>query len=325
MVGSHPIISVVVPCYNAVATVSATIESALCQNVDLEVIILDDGSTDASADVIRSFGSTVRAEFGPNRGASAARDRGTALARGSYIQYVDADDLLVPGTLERRLTSLLRTDADVAYTDWQKMTRGANGSYELAEIIVPPASLIELDAEAACASSVFWAPPAALLYRRRVVERIGNWHRGLPVIQDARFLFDAAATGARFVHVPGVGAHYRIIAKSLSRRSRMQFIGDCFINAKEIEILWRGRGTLSVSRCEALKMMWAHVAIAAFREGMDEFGAARESYNRIAGHRPLIEAMWILRSILGPSRARNVEHAFREHSKRYRAVQRPLA
>ena len=313
---SSPAISVVIPCYNAAATLTDTVDSALGQNVDREVIVVDDGSTDASCDIIRSFGSRVRAEFGPNRGVSAARSRGTALARGCYIQYLDSDDLLAPGTLERRLNALVLTGADVAYTDWQNIVVDHDGRCELGEIIVPPAALLELDSQAACANS-FWAPPAALLYRRQLVDRIG-WHPRLPVIQDARFLFDAAAKGARFVHVPGVGAHYRVTPDSLSRRTRLQFIRDCYINAEEIEGLWRRQGVLSESRHAALTAMWGHVVLAAFRQAMPEFSAARRAHNRVSRRRALIEAMWVLRTLLGPSRAKNLEHAIREHRKRVR-------
>jgi hypothetical protein len=184
------------------------------------------------------------------------------------------------------------------------------GGYQLGETIAPSASLIERDPEAACANS-FWAPPAALLYRRELVDRIA-WHPRLPVIQDARFLFDAAAIGARFIHVPGVGAYYRVAPDSLSRGKRPQFIRDCFINAEEIERSWRRRGVLCKARQEALTEMWIYVAIASFREGMPEFSAARRAHNRLSSRRALIEAMCVSRTLLGASRARNLEHAIRK-------------
>jgi glycosyltransferase involved in cell wall biosynthesis len=317
---SGPIISVVIPCYNAGETLTDTIDSALGQNVDPEVVIVDDGSTDASSDIIRSFGSRVRATFGPNRGVSAARSRGTALARGRYIQYLDSDDLLATGTLERRLNALVSSGADVAYTDWQNIVPDGRGGTQPGEIIAPSAALMERDPEAACANS-FWVPPAALLYRRELVDRIA-WHPRLPVIQDARFLFDAAAIGARFVHVPGVGAHYRVTPDSLSRRGRHQFIRDCFINAEEIERYWRRRGVLSEVRQEALTAMWGHVAIAAFREGMIEFSAARRAHNRLSNRQALIEAMCVLRTVLGARRATNLEHAIRRLRNGFRIVHR---
>ena len=72
----------------------------------------------------------VNAEFGPNRGASAARNRGTALARGEFIQYLDADDLLTPDAIERRVAVLEETGADVAYSDWEKLVEVEPGVFE---------------------------------------------------------------------------------------------------------------------------------------------------------------------------------------------------
>src|SRR5436853_6931925 len=84
----------------------------------------------------------------------------------------------------------------------------------------------------------FWAPPAALLYRREIVDRIGGWPAGLPVIQDARYLFEAARRNARFAYVAGVGAYYRVSSNRLSRRNLSRFIGDCARHASEIEAIW---------------------------------------------------------------------------------------
>jgi len=84
----------------------------------------------------------------------------------------------------------------------------ADGSTIRGDVMVPDEALLEADAEAACADSRFWLPPAAILYRRALVDRIGGWRSNLRIVQDARFLFDAAAQGARFAHVPGVGALY---------------------------------------------------------------------------------------------------------------------
>src|SRR5205085_9866044 len=115
------LISIIIPCYNAERTIAATIDSALAQEVETEVIVINDGSTDGSRGVITSYGSRVRAEHGPNRGVSAARDRGSALAQGAFLQFVDSDDQLAPGTLLRRVEALRAAGADAAYTDYQKL------------------------------------------------------------------------------------------------------------------------------------------------------------------------------------------------------------
>jgi glycosyltransferase involved in cell wall biosynthesis len=267
-------VSVVIPCFNAAVTVGEAIESALAQSWrDVEIIVVDDGSSDSSAEVLRSFANRIRIDSGPNRGASAARNRGTALAAGAYIQYLDADDLLTPEAIERRLLALDDTGADVAYSDWQRFELSAVGSHRLGEIVVRRIEEVDPDAEIACATH-FWAPPAALLYRRRIVEAIGGWNERLPVIQDARFLFDAARCRARFVHVPGVSALYRRASSSLSRGNERAFMLDCYRNGIEIQTLWETDGALTPVRQAALAGIFDMTARAFFQFGMPEFDDA---------------------------------------------------
>ncbi len=292
-------ISVIIPCYNAEKTIAATISSALDQDAEKEIVVVNDGSTDKSEAIIRRFGDKIRTLTTPNRGASSARESGTSMARGAYIQYLDSDDLLTPSTLGSRIRALERHQADVAHTDWQKLEHREGGAAVVGEIMRPNLAVIERDIEAAAAVSDFWAPPAALLYRREIVDRIGGWHMGLPVIQDARYLFEAARHKARFVHVPEIGAYYSVSQSSLSRQNLQRFIADCSRNAAEIEALWRGEGALSPSRIDALARMWDHVVKAALLNDLDEFEQARAGYNRVVAPRGLFEAGRILRRTIG--------------------------
>ena len=109
MSSGQPLVSIIVPCYNAARWLPATLESALAQTwPHVEIIVVDDGSTDDSLTVARSFsGRGVRVELIPNSGAAAARNRGLALARGDFLQFLDADDLLAPDKLEKQLARLL--------------------------------------------------------------------------------------------------------------------------------------------------------------------------------------------------------------------------
>lgn len=298
------LISIVIPCYNAAGTIASTIESALVQKTEREIIVIDDGSTDASREIIASFGHHIRAEYGPNRGASAARERGTQLARGELFQYLDSDDQLAPGTLECRLEAVRAAGADAVYTDWQKLVEMPDGTAVLGEIMLPDGAMLAHDAEAACADSRFWVPPAAILYRRSLVERIGGWRSNLRIVQDARFLFDAAAQKAKFAHAPGIGALYRVRSNSLSRQSRAAFVHDCLLNAQEIEAYWRRQSTLTPARLETLRSMWRHAAMAALVDGTPDFEAARDKYNGLVeGRRFAFEAGWLLRKLLGAERA----------------------
>jgi glycosyltransferase involved in cell wall biosynthesis len=278
-------VSVVIPCFNAEATVGEAIDSALGQTWrDVEVVVIDDGSKDGSAEILRGFGSRITAESGPNRGASAARNRGTTVATGAYVQYLDADDLLISDAIARRVEALDAAGADVAYGDWQRFEAGADGLRHLGETVARRIEAIDPDPEIACAT-LFWAPPAALLYTRRIVDAIGTWNERLPVIQDARFLFDAARRGARFVHVPGVSALYRHAGTSLSRGNLPGFMLDVYRNATEIQALWEADGPLTQARKDALAGIFDMTARTFFQLGLPEFDDAVVRFKVVSGRR----------------------------------------
>jgi glycosyltransferase involved in cell wall biosynthesis len=305
-------ISVIIPCHNASSTLRMAVDSVFAQSYPAkEIIIIDDGSTDASVKIIESYGAAVVAKFQPNQGASAARNHGTRLARGNYIQYLDADDMLAPDTLAKRVAALETTGADVAYTDWEQFNVSSSGLISKGNVIAVPFEQLAEDAEAACAST-FWAPPAAILYRKWVVDRIGEWNARLPIIQDARFIFDAARVQARFTHVGGVGALYRVSKDSLSRRLPAQFIRDCFVNASEIEAIWRKDGNLTAAKRKALIQMWSFVATSTFRADLPEFGEACQRLRKVS-NRPHLE-LWlrkILSEIVGKSAVWSAEKQLR--------------
>src|SRR5580692_7261445 len=118
------LVSILIPCFNAEKWVAQAIESALAQTwPKKEVFVVDDGSTDASLEIIRHFDGRVRWETGPNRGGGAARNRLLQLAGGEWLQYLDADDFLLPQKLERQSEfARLHSDCDVIYspTIWEK-------------------------------------------------------------------------------------------------------------------------------------------------------------------------------------------------------------
>ncbi|MBA2380383.1 MAG: glycosyltransferase family 2 protein, partial [Blastocatellia bacterium] len=100
-------VSVVIPCYNAAPFIRDTIDSVLCQTrpVD-EVIVIDDGSVDGSADIAESFGGPVRVIRQSNRGEGGARNRGIREGKGEVIAFLDADDLWSSKKIEHQLKYL---------------------------------------------------------------------------------------------------------------------------------------------------------------------------------------------------------------------------
>lgn len=99
-----PLVSVIIPVYNCERYLAETIESVLAQTYQpLEMILMDDGSTDGSAEVANRFAHSVRYCSQSNGGIGAARNRGADLAQGNFLAFLDADDRWVTDKLERQI------------------------------------------------------------------------------------------------------------------------------------------------------------------------------------------------------------------------------
>jgi glycosyltransferase involved in cell wall biosynthesis len=110
-----PLVSVVVPCYNTERYIGEAIDSIIAQDCNsMQIVVIDDGSTDRSMEVVRRFGDRVECRSQPNAGISAARNAGIAMARGRYLAFLDADDIWTSTSLACRLVRL-RQGADCVF------------------------------------------------------------------------------------------------------------------------------------------------------------------------------------------------------------------
>ncbi len=113
--GSGPLVSVVIPAYNYERYVGETVRSALGQtHPEIEVLVVDDGSTDGTGEVVRGFGDRVRYLPKENGGLGSARNYGIERARGEFLVFLDADDLLEPEAVEAMLGALRALPPDYA-------------------------------------------------------------------------------------------------------------------------------------------------------------------------------------------------------------------
>jgi hypothetical protein len=171
--------SIVIPCWNAEQWVGRAIGSALGQHYsNLHVIVIDDGSSDGSLEVIRSFGSNVRWTTGPNSGTCAARNSGLALSNSDYILFLDADDYIEPDSLSAWIRVASKTGADIVFGPY---------AYELGSTKTMGRSLGKrVNAQfLLCQWLEGWfTPPCSVLWRRQFVRSIGGWNLKA---QESRF------------------------------------------------------------------------------------------------------------------------------------------
>ncbi len=199
-----PTVSIVMPCYNAVAHLPASVGSVLAQTFsDWELIAVDDGSGDATLAWLQArTDERIRPLAQSNRGVSAARNAGLAVARGHYVAFLDADDTWDEGFLEKMLAALqARPDAVLAYCGWQNLgLPGGRGAP-----FVPPEYETPDKAETLFAGCRW--PVHAALVRREAVLAANGFDTALKNAEDYA-LWLRVATTAPIVRVPEVLAFY---------------------------------------------------------------------------------------------------------------------
>ena len=128
-----PLVSIIMPCYNGEAFLAEAVGSVLAQTFrDFELIVVDDGSTDGSADILARYVDPVRVIRQTNRGVSAARNVGIAAARGDFIAFLDADDTWESEFLDEMVKGMADPRTAIAYCGWQNVGVGAGKPF------VPP-------------------------------------------------------------------------------------------------------------------------------------------------------------------------------------------
>lgn len=200
---NNRLVSVVIPCFNGERFVAEAVDSALGQTYrPVEVIVVDDGSTDGSPSVIRSYGSRIRVVTQNNAGLPAARNAGIRASHGKYCAFLDADDYWHPVFLERMIAALEASHAGIAYCGWQNVgLPGPRG-----EPFVPPDYENEAKLEAMF-GGVRW-PVHAAVVRRDVVDSVGGFDPQRKSCEDFAFWI-RAATNYKLARVPHVLAYYR--------------------------------------------------------------------------------------------------------------------
>lgn len=200
-------LSVIIPCLDAAEHLDAAIRSVLNQRVPAdEIIVADNGSTDASRAIAAAHAPRVRLIDVAEPGAAAARRAAAAVARGDRLMFLDADDLIAPDTLGALAAALDAAPGAIACCPWMRLL-WCDGAWHVAPASCPPRAGFRDDLSAWLGG--WYHPPAALLWSRTAYARAGGWDRELTVNDDGALVMRALARGVALVRSRGGTGFYR--------------------------------------------------------------------------------------------------------------------
>ncbi len=205
-----PLVSCVVPCFNGERYLAAAIDSILAQTHGRsEIIVVDDGSTDRCADIVRCYGAGVRYHHQENRGPGAACNQGVALATGAFVTFLEQDDLWLPEKTGRQLAAF-DTDPTLDYcvghiqNFWIPELAEAERRFRDAPVMQPvPGYVVQ-----------------TLMVRRALFERVGRFDETLHFSFASDWFLRASEHGAVGTLLGEVLTHRRLHHDNFSRRNR---------------------------------------------------------------------------------------------------------
>jgi glycosyltransferase involved in cell wall biosynthesis len=259
--GASPVVSVVIPLYNAQEWISETLKSVRAQTYEgkkIEIIIVDDGSTDNSvaAAEIALVGTSLahRIIRTSNGGPARARNIGWRQSTGNWIQFLDADDLLSPQkiALQIKAGEVLRRQVAVVYSPWQRIEL-VQGCWRPMNNVVAPA--IGKAAVSDLLRDENFIATGSQLFHRCWLEQVAGFDEQHWLIEDVDLLLRIAMAGGSFYHVHSdapLFLYRQIGTSSLSQRSKREFIEGCLRNARMVEAHWQSAGTLTPAQVSLL-------------------------------------------------------------------------
>jgi glycosyltransferase involved in cell wall biosynthesis len=307
-----PLVSIVIPSYNHERYLQAAIDSVLAQDYPrIELIVIDDGSTDGSAGILSKYGERIRWEVQSNKGQVATLNKGWLMSRGEILGYLSADDLLLEGAVSNAVRCLEQhPEAPLVYCDFNLIDPD---SAVIRRVRTPEFNYRDMVANMIC------PPGPGAFFRRSAFQKAGTWHSGFKQMLDYEYWLRLGLHGP-FVRIPEVLAAYRVHPGSQTFASTRQIRAEEPVNI--IQAYFEGPlvpEDLRDAKTEALASAHLHSAHLHFRIGNYRAGlmairnvlalyprkmlsarafrlAFNILFNRI-GHRIL----WTFRRSLGPA------------------------
>lgn len=219
------LISVIMPCYNAATYVEEAVSCVMKQTYpEVELIVVDDGSTDDSMDILQQLAAhhspRLTLLFEGRMGLYPARNRGLERAHGGRVAFLDADDYWTPDALEKLATALNDHHADIAYCGWQYMDEGAPGT----DPHIPP-DYSQMDTVAEFLRSCPW-PIHAALVRREAIDAVKGFSERRFSAMDYDLWLRLYAHTHKIARVPEVLAFHRCNDKGQISKTKWRQVLD---------------------------------------------------------------------------------------------------
>lgn len=282
-----PRVSVIIPTYNCERYLGRAIESALKQSyTDHEILIVDDGSTDNTGDLLDRYGSKIRHFRQSNRGVSAARNLALSHATGEFIAYLDADDMWYPQKLESQVAfldiqkqcGLVHTEVSVIDEDDHIVHRCFNDETQR---FIPQGHCLA-DMLRRCHIQTL-----TVLERRECVNRAGLFDERLPIAQDYQHWIKVALEGFAIGYLPDPLGKYRWRHGSLMGNQR-RFLEDLVVIyeslLEENRIIQNDEGDML--QIVSQELFLKHCQLAYLERAGGKYGLARKRMRQLIRNRP---------------------------------------
>ncbi|MBC7981514.1 glycosyltransferase [Candidatus Parcubacteria bacterium] len=225
------------PAYNAEKNIAEAIDSVIQQTyADWELIVVDDGSTDLTAEIVKSYVKSdcrIRYIYQTNKRLGAARNTGLRAAKGKWLAFLDSDDLWLPDKLLAQTTQIGLTDVDVLFTTGYILhdNTGLLEPYETLTGTFDPGCLYRLLFEHNR------IPVLSVIYKKELLDRVGYQDESLKVYgcEDWDYWLRCCIAGAKFVGMKLPTFKYRIHEGGMSKNSKNMHMAGCYVLFKNFQ------------------------------------------------------------------------------------------
>ncbi len=226
-----PFFSIIVPCYNQGHFLRKAVESVISQGFqNWEMWIINDGSTDQTGQIAQKLSASdtrIKVITHSNRGLSAARNSGIVVANGRVLHFLDADDWLLPGCLEKLVGKFSNPKVDIFVSGY---------SYYLGDQVIHSHRFHSEEIPFVRVINANLAPPVSFFVRKEVLESVGDFDTSLKSCEDWDLWIRAAKYGFKIHSINEVLVAYRYVAGSMSKKPKQMYTALCEVSSRAAKV-----------------------------------------------------------------------------------------